>query len=122
MEIQGTVKVKGETQSIGSSGFQKRELVLTTEEQYPQHILTEFIQDKCSLLDSINVGDKVKVGINLRGREWQSPQGETKYFNSIHGWRIDKLSANTTSDTPPAYQAQETPGANNNDPDDGLPF
>ena len=87
MEVQGTVKLIDETKTFGTNGFRKRELVVTTEEQYPQHIIIEFVQDKCDLLNSFSPGQKVKVGINLRGREWQSPQGETKYFNSIQGWK-----------------------------------
>ena len=55
MELQGKIKLIGETQSIGSNGFRKRELVLTTEEQYPQHILVEFIQDKTDLLNNFQV-------------------------------------------------------------------
>jgi hypothetical protein len=52
--------------------LKKRELVVTTEEQYPQHIMIEFTQDKCDLLNNYSVGETVKVGINLRGREWES--------------------------------------------------
>ena len=91
MELQGKIKVIGETQSIGYNGFRKRELVLTTEEQYPQHILVEFVQDKTDLLNNFQVGQPIKVGINLRGREWINPQGEAKYFNAIQGWRIENL-------------------------------
>lgn len=89
MEIVGRIKLIGEVQDI-SATFRKRELVITTEEQYPQHLLIEFVQDKCQLLDGFQLGEMVKVSINLRGREWVSPQGETKYFNSIHGWRIER--------------------------------
>lgn len=89
MEVSGKVKLIRDEQQI-SDRFKKRELVVTTEEQYPQHLLIEFVQDKTSLLDNFQPGDSVTVGINLRGREWQSPQGEIKYFNSIQGWRISK--------------------------------
>ncbi len=89
MEVQGTIKVIGETKTFGAKGFRKRDVVVTTEEQYPQDILIEFVQDKCDILNKYAVGQSVKVGINLRGREWVSPQGETKYFNSVQGWRID---------------------------------
>jgi hypothetical protein len=91
MEVIGTIKVKGETQTVGTKGFQKRELVVTTEEQYPQMILIEFVKDKCDLLDTFPIGTKVKVGINLRGREWINPQGEAKYFNSLVGWKIEQV-------------------------------
>jgi hypothetical protein len=91
MEVQGKVKMIGETQTFGSNGFRKREIVVTTEEQYPQHIMVEFVQDKCDLLNPFQVGQDVKISVNLRGREWVNPQGETKYFNSIQGWRIESL-------------------------------
>jgi translation initiation factor IF-3 len=81
-------------------------LVVTTDEQYPQHIMVEFTQDKCDLLNNYNVGEDVKVSINLRGREWVSPQGETKYFNSIQGWRIEKLAAEAQAPSAPMPAAQ----------------
>ena len=91
MEVLGRVKLINPVQQVSAS-FKKRELVVTTEEQYPQHILIEFAQDKCSLLDNIQINEDVTVHINLRGREWVNQQGETKYFNQIQGWKIDKNS------------------------------
>lgn len=90
MEVLGKVKVVGAEQQV-SPTFRKRELVVTTDEQYPQSIMIEFVQDKSDLLKSVAVGENVKVSINLGGREWVNPQGETKYFNSIKGWRIEKI-------------------------------
>lgn len=90
MEVSGKIKVINAIQEVNAS-FKKRELVVTTEEQYPQHILIEFAQDKCNMLDKYNVGDYVNVGINLRGREWTNPEGVTKYFNQIQGWKISKI-------------------------------
>ena len=91
MEIQGRIKLIDETKTYGTNGFRKREVVITTEEQYPQHLLIEFVQDKTDLLNRFAVGQEVKISINLRGREWVNPQGETKYVNSIQGWRIEAL-------------------------------
>ena len=89
MQVTGKIKVIGEVQTFGANGFQKRELVVTTDDQYPQMIMIEFVQDKCDLLNNYAVGQDVKVSINLHGREWINPQGEAKYFNSIQGWRIE---------------------------------
>lgn len=89
MELQGTIKRIGDIETF-ASGFQKREFVLLTTEQYPQPINIEIMGDKIDILDPIKVDDSVMVGINIRGREWTSPQGETKYFNSIVAWRITK--------------------------------
>jgi len=123
MEVQGKIKLVGDTKTFGNNGFQKREMVVTTEEQYPQHIMIEFVQDKCSLLDAFKVGQPVKVGINLRGREWVSPQGETKYFNSVQGWRIENLAAQQSSggSVPPPDQFEPASDLNEEDYDD-LPF
>ena len=124
MEVQGKVKLIGETQTFGSNGFRKRELVVTTEEQYPQHIMIEFVQDKTDLLNNYQVGQTVKVSINLRGREWVNPQGETKYFNSIQGWRIENLDNAPTGNMPPmpAEDAFEPISDFNEEDHDDLPF
>ena len=73
MELQGTVKKLGETQTF-ASGFQKRELVLLTEEQYPQPIQIDFLSDKIDLLNNVSEGENVKIGINIRGKEWTNPR------------------------------------------------
>jgi hypothetical protein len=99
MEVLGKIKMIGAEQQV-SSAFKKRELVVTTDEQYPQHILIEFTQDKCDLLSSYALGEEVKVSINLRGREWVNPQGETRYFNSIQGWRVERVSTAAPVATP----------------------
>lgn len=125
MEVIGRIKVLGAEQQISAS-FKKRELVVTTEEQYPQMIMIEFTQDKGDLLNNYRVGDEVKVSINLRGREWVSPQGETKYFNSIHGWRIEKIQ----NEAPQGHQPPPMPASEvfqpaqdfKEDEHDDLPF
>lgn len=125
MEVQGRIKMIGETQTFGSNGFRKREVVITTEEQYPQHIMVEFVQDKSELLNNFQVGQQVKVSINLRGREWVNPQGETKYFNSIQGWRIEALQtdgSNPEMPPVPPQDAFEPAGDLNEDDHDDLPF
>jgi hypothetical protein len=124
MEIQGKIKMIDETKTYGSNGFRKREMVITTEEQYPQHIMVEFVQDKTDLLNNYKVGQTVKISINLRGREWVNPEGETKYFNSIQGWRIENLEAAASQDMPPIPPADTfEPATDFNEEDhDDLPF
>ena len=125
MEVQGNIKMIGETQTFGSNGFKKRELVVTTEEQYPQHIMVEFVQDKTDLLNAYSVGQPVKISINLRGREWTNPQGEVKYFNSIQGWRIESLQPEGSgSEMPPVppIEAFEPADSINEEDHDDLPF
>lgn len=123
MEIQGKIKMIGDVKEFGNNGFRKREVVITTEEQYPQFLNVEFTQDKCEIVDKFQVGQDVKIEINLKGREWVSPQGETKYFNSINGWRIEPLQANTpaTNSMPEPEDFEPVKDLNREEPDD-LPF
>lgn len=133
MEIEGRIKEIGETKEFGANGFRKREMVITTSEQYPQHIMIEFTQDKCDILNSYHEGENVKVGINLRGREWVNPQGETKYFNSIQGWKIERTGGsfvphNTGSAADQYHSARQQPPQpntafpSNEEEESDLPF
>ena len=125
MEVTGRIKMIDATKEVGSAGFKKRDLVVTTDEQYPQHILVQFVQDKCDLLNNFQVGENVKVDINLRGREWTNPQGETVYFNTIQGWRIGKLQTEAAPAQVPAMptaQAFEPAQSFKEEDHDDLPF
>ena len=125
MEVQGSIKIIGEGQEI-SATFKKRELVVSTDDQYTQTLSIELIQDKTDLLNKFEIGQNVKVGINLRGREWENPQTkEIKYFNSIQGWRIELLeNSNSDDDLPPLDNLSPfEPASETNDEDlDDLPF
>ena len=105
MEVIGLLKVKFDTQRV-SDRFQKREFILTTETNtpYPQHVSFQVTQDKCTMLDSYREGDELRVQFNLRGREWNGPQG-VKYFNTLEAWRIEKVQ----SGAPTSSQAQSAP-------------
>lgn len=98
MEIEGKIKVINATKQI-SDTFKKRELVVTTEEQYPQHILIDFVQEKCAVLDSYNVGENVIVSINVKGKEYTNKNGEVGYFNQLQGWKIEKTSSAIPSES-----------------------
>lgn len=117
--ITGILKVKGPEQQV-SEKFRKREFVVTdNSSQYPQHISFQLTQDKCSLLDSYNVGSEIKVYFNLRGREWTDKQGVTKYFNSLEAWKIEGASQGGNNDNG-AFAA--TAAYSNAPQEDDLPF
>jgi hypothetical protein len=130
MEVSGRIKVIGETQTFGASGFRKRELVVETFDQYPQSIMIEFVQDNVNVLDQYEIGQEVRVFINLRGREWVNPEGVTKYFNSIQGWRIEFYQATTApgqqpaapSNTPTPTSSTTTTVGGEKASEDDLPF
>ena len=109
MEIQGRVKQIFPSQTMGQNGFEKRDLVIVTEEQYPQTIIIQFTQQRCDLLNNLQLGQNVKVYINIRGREWTSPQGETKYFNTIEGWKIEVIQTTNVANQQPVAQTAPAP-------------
>ncbi|MBL0104405.1 MAG: DUF3127 domain-containing protein [Bacteroidetes bacterium] len=105
MQITGTLKVKKEEQAVNDR-FKKREFVLVdNSSQYPQFISFQLTQDRCTLLDPVQTGETITVHFNLRGREWTSPQGEIKYFNTLEAWKIDRNAAggSTSYDQAPEY-------------------
>jgi single-strand DNA-binding protein len=133
MEVIGTLKTKFDTQKV-SDRFQKREFVLTTEANtpYPQHVSFQVTQDKCTILDQYNDGDEIKVQFNLRGREWNGPQG-IKYFNTLEAWRIERVqggnaggqsnqSSNTASNNNTMNSSSAPVFTSNPGDNDDLPF
>jgi hypothetical protein len=134
-ELSGTLRVIKDTQVI-SDRFKKREFVVMIDEegQFPQPIMCQFTQDRCSKLDGYNSGDKVKVEFYLKGREWTSPQGDVKYFISADAWTIDKLSGDSvqvgspnedaaSGDIPPPPSPTTFENDNEGNPEeDDLPF
>ena len=90
------MKVTGKIHNVGtlrvvSEKFKSKDVVLLTDEKFPQYITIQFTQDKTDLITQNDIGQQVEVSINLRGREWKSPQGEIKYFNTIEGWQINAV-------------------------------
>lgn len=121
--LNGILKVKNDTQQV-SEKFKKREFVVTDASgMYPQDILFQLTQERTDQLDPVNVNDTINVSFNLRGREWTSPTGEVKYFNSLDVWKIEKVTggaAPTPSDiTPSSADSVETLVEEG---DDDLPF
>ena len=129
-KLNGIVKLVSPTVQV-SDKFSKREFVVTdNSSMYPQDILFQATQDKCSLLDGFQQNDQVEVSFNLRGREWTSPSGEVKHFNTLEAWRIDRVGAasgNIPQGGPsamtldPVAQATST-AMNTESADDDLPF
>ena len=101
LSVEGKLKRIHDEQVI-SDRFKKREFVIETEEQYPQVLMFQLVQDKTNLIDQFSsIGDKVEVFFNLRGREWQKdPSAEIRVFNTLDAWRIQKVEAMQAADIP----------------------
>ena len=130
MEIKGIIKKISETVQI-SDRFRKREFVVeyANNADYPQPLQFELVKDRCELLDSFQEGQEVEVHFELRGREWTTPKGQVKYFNSLQAW---KRVAEKEVAKPPSKDIQhsgesvpvqeEKPGWLDSDAADDLPF
>lgn len=92
MQITATIVRILETKEIGEKLFKVREIHVDTEEQYAQLLAIQFTQDKTALLDNYKSGDKVKIDINLKGKEVINKEGQPVVYNTIQGWRIEKVS------------------------------
>ena len=110
MEITGNIKLITETEegtSKAGKAWAKRQVVVTTEEKYPQHIAIDFLGDKILQLNNFEVGNPVTVSINIRGNEYNG-----KYYNSINGWKIaNHIGIINNNEQQPARESVE-----------GLPF
>lgn len=93
-ELTGRVKEVFD-RKVFQSGFSKREFVVTTDENYPQDIKFECVQDRCELLSDVSVGDKVEVRFNLRGNEYKE-----RYYVNLQAWRITKMTESEVDETP----------------------
>jgi single-stranded DNA-binding protein len=89
MEATGRLHTIFDTKQV-SERFSKREFVVEMSDnpKYPQTVLFQLTGDRCTQLDGLNVGDQVSIEFSLRGREWKSPSGDVKYFNSLDVWQI----------------------------------
>ena len=112
--VSGSIYAVFETKQV-TERFQKRDFVLETSDNpnYPQHVLFQLTGDRCDHLDSFNVGDNVSVEFSLRGREWKSPQGDIRYFNSLDVWAIENDSESKIEDIPDPLSSDE---------EDQMPF
>lgn len=91
-QITGEVVRVTELKVTGANDYKTKSVHVKTDEQYPQILDIQFNQGNVTLLDSLVPGQKVKIDINLKGREWTNPEGVTTVFNSLIGWKIEKLS------------------------------
>lgn len=125
-EIEGLVHKIFETENKTDS-FRAREFVIRTEENYPQFVKFQLVQDRCELADQYQENERIKVFFDLRGREWNG-----KYFTNLNAWKIEKVADenNATGDqglNEPFGNAVEFPSSEpeNLDSDknfDDLPF
>lgn len=120
MEITGNIKevFDIETFEINGDQIKKQQIVLTTQEQYPQDLPIEFFRDKIDLLADLKKGQRSKIFFNLKGRKSKK---DDRYFVSLQGWRVEKLDASDASSNYSSPSGNTSYGNADNSFDD-LPF
>lgn len=128
LEAIGKLHTIFETKQV-SERFSKREFVVETLDnpKYPQVVLFQLTGDRCAQLDGLRVGDQVAIEFSVRGREWRSPSGELKYFNSLDVWKVTpaqqgKGRRSADDDWPPAGVPDSEPRPRDLGNNDDLPF
>jgi hypothetical protein len=105
--------------------FKKREFVLeiSNDGAYVQKVLFTATRDNVEFLDTFKKGDSVDVEFDVKGREWTSPTGDIKYFNTLEIVNITLFTNNQTQQTV-VDSTLRTVVANDSskEEDDDLPF
>ncbi len=111
MEISGKIHLINDAQQV-TERFRKREFVLELSEnpRYPQFVQFQLTGDRCEKIEGLKAGDEVRVEFSLRGREWTSPSGDVKYFNSLDVWSIDPTGRSAARDDEPPLLDTLPPG------------
>ena len=87
MEIKGTIVQINPVQTVGKNNFKKSSIWIETADQYPQTIEIEFVKEKADEIQSLSSGSNITVQIDIKGRKWTNPDGLTRVFNTIQGWK-----------------------------------
>jgi len=120
LETTGRIYALFDTQQV-TERFRKREFVveLADNPQYPQFVQFQMTGNRCENLDGFSVGDEIKIEFSLRGREWKSPSGDVKYFNSLDVWTLDKVGGGSSPNPFGGPPSDDIPPPTD---DDDIPF
>jgi hypothetical protein len=103
-ELTGKLIEKFDTVQISDS-FKKREFVIEHTEntggmEYTNQIKFQLTQDRCTLIDSVNINDDIQVSFSIRGRRWVRDD-RVSYFTNLEAWKIEKIAASPEEPPPP---------------------
>lgn len=99
-EIEGKLIAKWDTEKKTET-FSVREFAIETlDENYPQFVKFQAVQDRCDLIDNFKKDQVIKVHFDLRGRKYDG-----KVFTNLNAWRIEAVNREQAA---PAQQTQTT--------------
>ena len=124
-ELTGKLIEKFEVTQI-SDTFKKREFVVERTEntssgmEFTDQIKFQLTQDRCGIIDSIDIHDEIRVSFNIRGRRWVKDD-RVSYFTNLEAWKIEKI-AGTSEGLPPPSAPLSEEDVPPSDESDDLPF
>jgi hypothetical protein len=85
MEIKGKIIAKPEMQTgTGANGdWKKQEIVVETEEKYPERAVVSFWKEKADEVAALEIGTVVTVLFNSNAREYNG-----KWYADNKGWKV----------------------------------
>ena len=90
-EVKGILHAIQDTRRVSEKFSTRSFTIKTNEDKYEQFITFELLNDRTDIIDPFGVGEEITVSFNLKGREWKSPQGEVKYFNTLEAWKVQGI-------------------------------
>ena len=86
-KVKGTITDVFPTEKI-TERFSKSAIWLKTDEQYPQQIEIQFVNQNADLVDNVMAGDMVQVQFGIQGK-FSEKNG--KVYNSLNGYGMAKV-------------------------------
>jgi hypothetical protein len=114
----GVIKTIFDTQTF-KNNFKKREIVLISEDEYPQEIKFEFTDETgINALDNYLEGETVTIAFVLKGNEFQG-----KYYTNLRGIAIaDLVVENNNGKKEKKVKTKSSPVFKSAPSEDDLPF
>ncbi len=110
----------GQQTGQGKNGaWVKQEFIVETQEQYPKKVCVSAWGDKVKEMDSVAIGEFVKLSVNIESREFNS-----RWYTDVRIWRVERMrgAESNVPDLPPFNEDFQMPPANDFNPDNDLPF
>jgi len=122
MEITGKLLEKlPQQKGEGRKGpWVKQQFIIETQEQYPRKVCIMLWGDKTQDLESMSIGDTLKVSVNIESREYNG-----KWYTDVKAWRMEKQGdSNILAEANEPYMPSidDLPPEIPNDGEDDLPF
>jgi hypothetical protein len=105
MQVTGTIIKIGATETVGTKGFQKRQLVIEVKGNDPKFtdkVPFELHKDRVDLVDAYAEGQEVEVDFNIKGSEWNG-----KYYVNLVAWKVQPVKGGEKRQMAPAIVGNE---------------